>query len=530
MSSLAKREDLAGKVQMIYIDPPYGINYRSNFQPFVRNRDVKEKEEDLTREPEMIKAYRDTWKLGVHTYLEYLRDRLIVARELLADSGSIFVQIGDENVHRVRAVMDEVFGEENFVSQITFVKTSGFAGDSLSNVSDCILWYAKSKYGFKYRPLWHIKSAGDEGATTYREVGGIQALHASILERTRLATLDQLMSQGASAHDLPLISFGREFLPSPGLHWKTTKEGLQRLSKAERIAVRSQIPYYVRFLDDFAVYPSTNNWTDTSASFMADKMYVVQTTSKVIQRCILMTTDPGDLVLDPTCGSGTTAYVAEQWGRRWITIDTSRVAVALARQRILTARFDYFKTEDGSGNIGESGFKYKTVPHVTLGGIAQNVALDPIFAKWEPLLDESLDALNAALSEVDDDTRAGLLAKLNAKRMKRGRKSRVTDDDERRWNLPRSRWEHWEIPSDADPDYPPALRDALQAYRKEWRQKMDEVNSCIAANAEQEVLVDQPEVERGIVRVSGPFTVEAVQPVEESLGWDEDSPIGGSAR
>ena len=239
---------------------------------------------------------------------------------------------------------------------------------------------------------------------------------------------------------------------------------------------------------------------------------------------MLMTTDPGDLVLDPTCGGGTTAYVAEQWGRRWITIDTSRVAIALARQRILTAKFDYYKTADGSDSIGGAGFDYKTVPHVTLRSIAQNVALDPIFAKWDPVLNERLAALNDALSEVTGETRTTLLAKLDAKRGRRG--SKVTDADERRWRLPKESWEHWQVPFDADPDWPDALSQRLEEYRTAWRGKMDEVDACIAANADQETLVDQPEVKRGVVRVSGPFTVESVHPPEESLG--ADSPIGGA--
>ena len=241
---------------------------------------------------------------------------------------------------------------------------------------------------------------------------------------------------------------------------------------------------------------------------------------------MLMSTDPGDLVLDPTCGSGTTAYVAEQWGRRWITIDTSRVAIELARQRVLTAKFDYYKTADGSNNIGSNMFEYKTVPHITLGGIAQNVALGPIFAKWEPVLDEKLDALNSALEQVNDDTRASLLAKLNAQRGRRGRGNRVTDSDKRRWDLPKGGWEHWEVPFDSDPDWPDDLKRRLEDYRKTWRGEMEEVNTCIAANAEQEVLVDHPVVLQGVVRVSGPFTVESVHPLEESLSIE--SPIAGA--
>ncbi len=347
MASLAEREGLRGKVQCIYIDPPYGIRFNSNFQWSTTSRDVKDgKAEHITREPEQVKAFRDTWRDGIHSYLGYLRDRLTVARELLTESGSVFVQIGDENVHRVRAVMDEVFGSENFVSDIHFTKTSGFAGNTLSNISDSVLWYARSSQLLKYRPWWISKKAGIEGGTTYREVQQIEALRDSVFAPKSLGTLDQLMSQGSSARDEKLMLNGISYLPKSGLHWKTRTEGLNRIGMAGRLAARSSIPYYVRFLNDFAVYPTGNVWTDTSASFMADKMYVVQTTPKVIQRCILMTTDPGDLVLDPTCGSGTTAYVAEQWGRRWITMDTSRVSLALARARIMGARYPFYLLAD----------------------------------------------------------------------------------------------------------------------------------------------------------------------------------------
>ena len=524
MNSLRTREDMAGKVQMIYVDPPYGIRFASNFQPFVRNRGVRDTDADLTREPEVVKAYRDTWTLGIHTYLAYLRDRLTVARDLLTDSGSIFVQIGDDNVHRVRAVMDEVFGSENFVSQVTFVKTANTSSINLPNTSDFILWYARSKIMLKYRTLWREKRPGDVGGTSYREVSKISQLRNRGLENFRFASLDQLASQsGNSAVESPVYFEGRQYTRQTG-SWKTNPDGFRRLDSSGRMAAVGRSLMYVRFLDDFPVFTYTNNWSDTQASFAADKRYVVETIPKVIQRCMLMTTDPGDLVLDPTCGSGTTAYVAEQWGRRWITVDTSRVAVALARQRLLTSKFDYYETEDGSNLIDGGGFRYKTVPHITLRSIAQNVALDPIFAKWEPVLDEKLAALNAALSEVDGDTRASLLAKLGAK--PRSGSNRAVDADERRLRLPKARWEHWEVPFDADPDYPAALRERLEDYRTAWREKMEAVDACIAANADQEVLVDQPEVRRGVVRVSGPFTVESVHPPEESLG--AESPIGGA--
>ena len=538
MNSLAKREDLAGQVQMIYIDPPYGISYRSNFQPFVRDRNVRDREADLTREPEAVKAYRDTWELGVHTYLTYLRDRLILARELLTDSGSVFVQIGDENVHRIRTLMDEIFGNDNFIGEITMKKTSAPTDKFIPAVSDFILWYAKSKTLCKYRQLNLDKEIGEAGASQYvwfEDAHGLER-RLSVEERSSPNAIPSngrvfAASDASSSHEyslgrVPVTFKGQNFTPR-NRYWSTSPEGMNRLKESGRLVVSGTTLFYKRYLNDFPVMNLTNIWTDTSSSF-GTRTFVVQTTPKAIQRCMLMTTDPGDLVLDPTCGSGTTAYVAEQWGRRWITIDTSRVAIALARQRVLTAKFDYYKTEDDSGRIG-SGFRYKSVPHITLRSVAQNVALDPIFAKWEPVLNEKLKALNVVLRGVDDNMRVALLSKLQVKRNKRPRRDYpITDADERRWNLPKECWEHWEVPFDADEDYPDELRERLEEYRKAWREKMTEVNACIAANADQETLVDQPEVGKGIVRVSGPFTVEAVQPAEESLGWDTESPIGGA--
>ena len=537
MNSLAKREDLAGKVQMIYIDPPYGISYRSNFQPFVRNRNVTDKEEDLTREPEMVKAYRDTWTLGIHTYLTYLRDRLVVARELLADSGSVFVQISDENVHLVREMMDEVFGKANFVVTIAVQKTGSRTGTYLQSNVDYILWYRKSE-SMKFRPLYlprEIDGKGGHGYTNYQLETGIDVPIAEI--SNELASREfspawiwrsyPLTSDGF--RDTTTVDFrfdGKTFHPGANRHWGITVEGLERVGKAGRLVTRGPQVHLKRFFSDSTAIPLSAYWTDVGG--VSGAIYAVQTNPKVIERCMLMTTDPGDLILDPTCGAGTTAYVAEQWGRRWITIDTSRVALALARQRILTAKFDYYKTANDSDKVTAKGFKYKSVPHVTLGSIAQDVALDSIFAKWEPVLDDRLDALNAAVAAVDDNIRAKLLAKMEAKRRKKPRRDYpITDADEKRWDLPKDKWEHWEVPFDADADYPVELRERLEAYRKAWCDKMDEVNACLAANADQETLYDQPEIERGVVRVSGPFTVEAVQPAEESLGLDGESPIGG---
>ena len=826
MSSLARREDLAGKVQMIYIDPPYGIKFASNFQPTVFQRDVKDKAENLTRQREQIKAYRDTWTLGIHSYLAYLRDRLIVAKELLTDSGSIFVQISDENIHRVRCLMDEVFGSENFVSQIVFKKTAGKGSVTLDSIYDILLWYSKDTQAVRYRQIFaprQIEGLADRYNLLEKENGEIIRLNKSQLtgeeaipkgKRFRITALN---SQGETSGETskPFVWRGNEYHPPRRRHWSVTQEGLKQLAQNDRLLLEGKNLCYKRYLDDYPVANIKNVWIDTGGGALVhEKLYVVQTATKIIQRCLLMTTDPGDLVLDPTCvhkgtkiftpqnpnppvsprkwgeefnspplaeglgevnltpiehlrpgdyvlshtgkprrirrvirkpyhgqligiqhnqspatlwvtadhyirckqrilsygkdrawskvppshfgrarklrkemtstekvlwsrlrgkqlsikfrkqhpiglyitdfyardvgliievngdthftpeaksydtvrtdylsqlglivlrftnleilqqldgvmaqinhaihtvrpsetplqqwrrsdtlrvgdivyfgvdrkpveivniqradadeevydlevetdhsyltevcavhncGGGTTAYVAEQWGRRWITIDTSRVAVALARQRLLTGTFDYYKLKDESEGIA-GGFVNKTVPHITLRSIAQNTALDSIFAKHEPILAEKLETLNLALAEVTPEIRAGLLAKLAAKERREGKRF-ITDADRRRYQLPKTAWKEWEVPFDTDPDCPEVLGEALTDYREAWRGKMDEVNACIAASSEGEELVDQPEVDRKKLRVSGPFTVEAVQPAEESL--DDHSPIGG---
>jgi adenine-specific DNA-methyltransferase len=340
----------------------------------VNKRDVKDrKDEDLTAEPEMIKAFRDTWELGIHSYLTYLRDRLLLARELLHESGSVFVQISDENVHRVRCLMDEVFGAENFVSLISFSTTSGFASLTLSRSGDYLVWYAKDKEKIKYRQLYKEKTPGEEGATKYKSV----EIHSSIPEswwpRDKLVSVDSLTSQGPTESETRFEVEDKSYYPPRGMHWKTTVEGLCRLLKAKRVIVEGNSPRYLRFMDDFPVYPINNLWTDIGGvqNRIEGKIYVVQTSTSAIQRCLLMTTDPGDLVFDPTCGSGTTAYVAEQWGRRWITCDTSRVALTLAKQRLMTANFNYYQLAHPYEGVG-SGFVYKTVPHITLKSIANN--------------------------------------------------------------------------------------------------------------------------------------------------------------
>jgi adenine-specific DNA-methyltransferase len=382
MSSLLEKEGMAGKVQMVYLDPPYGIRYGSNFQPFVNKRDVKDgKDEDLTAEPEQIRAFRDTWELGIHSYLTYLRDRQLLARELLTESGSIFVQISNENVHHVRELMDEVFGAENFISLITFKKTAGLGTDALPSVSDYLVLYAKSKAHNKYRPLFQAKELEGDSAyvMVYEPTGACHRLtsdeHAdnSLLgPESRLFRYQILLSAGRTESCIyPVEIGGHHFSPTAGRSWATNSEGMKRLICAGRVAKTGSTLSYVRFADDFPVNPLPNLWSDTASGSGMGKVYAVQTNEKVIQRCLLMTTDPGDLVFDPTCGSGTTAYVAEQWGRRWITCDTSRVALTLAKQRLMTALFDYYELAHPQEGVG-SGFQFKTVPHVTLKSIANN--------------------------------------------------------------------------------------------------------------------------------------------------------------
>ena len=547
MSSLAHRENLAGKVQMIYIDPPYGIKYGGNFQPEIGSRHVSEKDDrDLTREQEMVKAYRDTWRLGKHSYLAYLRDRLRAARELLSESGSVFVQIGDENVHVVRAVMDEVFGEDNFIAQIAFTKTGGFASDFFTGVFDFLLHFGKCRAHTKFRRLFSEKAASKSGLGNYgiveepdgrqRTISRTEKEDPSQLPLgSRLFGLHSLTSGGGTALDQPYVFQGVEYNLKAGDNWKASySKGLDRLVKAGRIGGTLKRIGYRRYFDDFPKIELNNLWSDTRGEM--DIRFVVQTSERIVERCILATTDPGDLVLDPTCGSGTTATVAEQWGRRWITIDTSRVAVSIARQRILTSKFNHYRTKDGPiGSLGAenpaSGFKYKTIPHVGLKSIANDTNLDPIFANHEPILAVALAAANNALSKVTASLCEKLKAKL-AEKEKLEKKKSITDADRRRWLLPPGNrdpkekltvdmsfqgWYDWEVPFDTDPDWPKDLQEAVTNYRKAWRSKMDEVNACINANAEQEDLVDQPEVVKKVVRVSGPFTVEGVIPEELSI-------------
>lgn len=516
MNSLVEKEGLAGQVQVIYIDPPYGIKYGSNFQPFVNKRDVRDrKDEDLTQEPEMIKAFRDTWELGIHSYLTYLRDRLLLSRELLHESGSVFVQISDENLHHVRELMDEIFGHTNYCSLIAFTKTTGLASEGLADRCDYILWYAKDHHQLKFRPVFQVKEAGQDGAQQYEWIelpnGPRTKFDTSdgAKHGSRVFNHDNLTSFLTTPHlALPYGFNGIEYSPASTTQWKTTREGLRRLSMSRRLMALGKTLRYVRFLDDFPVVPYTSLWTDTGISGFSDpKIYAVQTSPKVIERCLLMTTDPGDLVLDPTCGSGTTAYVAEKWGRRWITCDTSRVAVTLAKQRLMTASYDYYELKYPHEGL-KAGFIYKTVPHVTLKSIANNPEIDEIWARMHPAIEQSLTELNAALADsgatfiVGEGGRKG-----EAVRFESGNRHHTLPTGEK---VPANVLLEWEVPFDFPADWPAAARavfDAFHAARQAMQQAMDR---SIAAHAEQETLYDQPQVSRTRLRVTGPFTVEAV--------------------
>ena len=391
MNSLIEKESMEGKVQMIYIDPPYGIKYGSNFQPFVNKREVKDKkDEDLTQEPEMIKAFRDTWELGIHSYLTYSRDRLLLAKKILTDSGSCFVQISDENLHHVRELMDEIFGPQNFISLISFQKTGGLISTGLVHTVDYICWYSKNKDNCLIRQLYLPRIVGDTSLDRYvfaysnttgklRNLTHEELLTGKINNNERRCNLVTLESANST---FPFEYKGIIY----NQRWKTNIEGLKKLASANRIRQMGNKLYYLRFVDDFPVIPLTERWE--SMQIGVGLTYVVQTSPNVIQNCILMTTDPGDIVLDVTCGSGTTAYVAERWGRRWITCDTSRVAIALTKQRLMTALYDYYELAHSDEGVS-SGFKYKVVPHITLGSIANNEQAGQEVLYDQPLIDKT---------------------------------------------------------------------------------------------------------------------------------------------
>lgn len=508
MNSLAVRERMKDQIQMIYFDPPYGIGYRSNFMPAVGTKPEgsTDRDEDLTREPEMVKAFRDTWKLGVHSYLEYLRKRLVVAKQLLAPDGSLFFQIGDENVHHVRELLDEIFGKHAFVSQIVFTKTTGLAAKKrMASRVDYLLWYSpsgKPKFRFLY------EKAGDPAASGYPyselPTGEIVKLDvAQNKENGRSFMSDNLTKPGPGAkYDIEFE--GRMYGPG-NRWWGFPKGSLARLIRADR-AIRSKSrPRYKRYWEDFPYKALTNLWLGIGGA--NSPQYVVQTSEQVIKRCILMTTDPGDIVLDPTCGGGTTALVAERWGRRWITIDTSRVAVSIARHRILTASFPMWQTAESSRDPSV-GFEYHSAPKIEPSTVANNTNLDPILDRYDRLLSDSLQKCNEALARVDAGASASLKAKFDSKWKTEGKQS-ITEDDQRRLILPKS-WQHWEVPFNPDPDWPRELQDAVQEYRALWSNRKEEIETTIAEQAEKVDLVDQPKVVTGTVRVSGPFTVEGV--------------------
>ncbi|MBB1062087.1 site-specific DNA-methyltransferase [Marilutibacter spongiae] len=514
MNSLLQKEGMAGQVQMIYIDPPYGIKYGSNFQPFVNKRDVKDrKDEDLTQEPEMIKAFRDTWELGIHSYLTYLRDRLLLAKELLHESGSVFVQISDENLHHVRELMDELFGVGNFVSLILYKKTTSASSDGLASVCDYLVWYAKDCERVKYRQLYFEKELGEAGATQYtwiRRLGGhrfdagrrvAEELGNGGLVFSHDNLTSQRPAQGDDVTSFPYM--GRTFTPGKGT-FKTEAVGLTRLAKTGRLLALGDTLPYTRYLGDFSVSPITQLWDDTVTSgFSEKKVYVVQTSPVALERCLLMTTDPGDLVLDPTCGSGTTAFVAEKWGRRWITCDTSRVAVTLAKQRLMTASYDYYELKYPHEGL-RGGFIYKTVPHVTLKSVANNPDIDDIYERMHPAIEQALAKLNAALKS------AGAPFKVS----EGGRKGKTIDFAKD------GALQEWEVPFDYPADWKPGARDAFDAFhaaRQAIQRKMDD---SIAAHADQETLFDQPAVSKDKLRITGPFTVEAV-PFPSVLSLEE---------
>ena len=514
MSSLAEKEGVRGKVQCIYIDPPYGIRFNSNFQWSTTSTAVRDGNlNQITREPEQIKAFRDTWRYGVHSYLSHLRDRITVARDLLSDSGSMFIQIGDENVHRVRSLMDEVFGDSNFVSEILYRRGGFQTSDLIANTFDYVLWYAKSITQIKTRTL-HSKIEPDEwyangdhwieftdGSRVVRRPGD------AIPKDGKLHSDRACFSAtGGDTSSFTVKIFGTDVSPPAGRGWSTSLQGVNRLIKANRLMIKGRRPRFKPNYDDFPVKRMTNGWMDTvrggfTGGGADQKIYVVQTGTRIVERCVLMTTDPGDLVLDPTCGSGTSAYVAEQWGRRWITIDTSRVALALARARIMGARYPFYllrDSEDGreieaeitrtvplsSSTFGDirQGFVYERVPHITLRDIAHNAEIDVIWDEYQAKLEPLRTRLNQELN---------------------------------------SGFEEWQIPRRVEGDW---SETAKHCHAEWWKLRIDrqkKIDASIASKSEFEYLYDNAYEDRNKVRVAGPFTVESVTP-HRMLSMDEN--------
>ncbi|MBX3521208.1 MAG: site-specific DNA-methyltransferase [Xanthobacteraceae bacterium] len=501
MASLAEREGLRSQVQCIYFDPPYGIKFNSNWQVSTRSRDVKDgKIEEISREPEQVRAFRDTWKDGIHSYLTYLRDRLTAMRDLLTESGSIFVQINDENLHRIRALLDEVFGEENFKALISFKTNSGLAqAEGLASTGDYILWFARDALKMKYRSLMIDRPMSDatEAAYSFLQIeSGVrrpftkqERAGETAVTGKRFRHMD--LSKPGPGSKYTIRFQGRDFEPGKRW-WGTTPEGMERLRRADRLSTTGSTLWQVKFLDDAAGVPLTNQWLDTASSFASDKIYVVQTNTKVIERCLLMTTDPGDLALDPTCGSGTTAAVAEQWGRRWITVDTSRVALALARARVMGAKYPFYLLSDSeegrkkegaltgkppvdratNGDIRQ-GFVYDRAPHITLKSIANNAEIDVIWEEFQVKLESLRAELNSTLGK---------------------------------------KWEEWEIPREAEPGWIDKANKAHAAWWELRIARQKKIDESIAKKADVELLYDRPYEDKSRIRVAGPFTVESLSP------------------
>lgn len=509
MASLAEREGLRSKVQCIYFDPPYGIKFNSNFQWSTTSRDVKDgKADHITREPEQVKAFRDTWRDGIHSYLTYLRDRLTVARDLLTDSGSIFVQISDENVHRVRDVMDEVFGEDNFVSLIKFKTTGGRASELLDNVTNYLIWYSKNIEQIKFRKLLQTKEEQELEQFDWVELnnGGYTKAESEVRKLGRSYMLTDFTSQGEGNSQDKFVFQDENYYSRAGRHWTTNDQGRKTLVKAGRVQKKGVNVFYKKYFEDYPVRVIGDLWLDTAMGGFKknqEKIYVVQTSTLVVERCLLLASDPGDLVLDPTCGSGTTATVAEQCGRRWITIDTSRVALALARARIMGARYPFYllaDSRDGQLKEGEvtrsapssqpvhgnirHGFVYERVSHITLKSIANNAEIEVIWDQWCPKLDTLREKLNTALKKT---------------------------------------WQEWEIPREAEDKW----SDAAKHLHAEWWEariaRQQEIDKSIAAKAEFEYLYDKPYEDKKKVRVAGPFTVESLSPHRTlTVGADDE--------
>lgn len=515
MASLAEREGLRGTVQCIFFDPPYGIKFNSNFQWSTTDKagTTSDSKEKISREPEQVKAFRDTWKYGIHSYLAYLRDRLTVARDLLTESGSIFVQIGDENVHRVRLLLEEVFGEDNFISSINFrKKTMPLGASFLEQMSDHILWFGKNREKTKSRSLYRYYDVAGLQDWKWAETTSLKRLLLSEidnveLKKSRVYRLKHPSPIGNSeSKKFPLNFEGRTY-SAPGNGWGMDEQKIETMRRSGRLQAKGNVVNYIIFHDDSPYSKLTNPWTDTSGP--QDKSYVVQTADEVVKRCILMSTDPGDLVLDPTCGSGTSAFVSEQWGRRWITIDTSRVALTLARVRLMGARYPYYLLRDSKegqekeaeytstavstkpvfGDI-KHGFIYERFPHITIKSVANNEEINVIWDEYAPKIEEKLNLLNK---------------QLNKKLME------------------------WEVPAEADEAWP---RDAIQTHG-EWRKIFVErrlrIDRSIISKADFEFLYDKPFENKKKVRVAGPFTVESLSP-HRVLGVDENDNLIDAVR